>query len=69
MFKMSYNGSSIVDYNIVPVYDDKYNFLTGSITPNRPVAPIIGQNYFDMTLGRPIWWNGTDWVDATGTKI
>ena len=22
--------------------------------------------YFDTTLGKPIWFNGTDWVDANG---
>ena len=29
----------------------------------------IGVSYFDTTLGRPIWWNGTNWVDATGTTV
>jgi hypothetical protein len=23
--------------------------------------------YFDTTVGIPIWWNGTYWVDANGT--
>ena len=36
-------------------------------TANRPTATGVGQIYFDTTLGRPIWWNGTTWVDATGT--
>ena len=26
----------------------------------------IGQQAFDTTLGAPVWWNGKDWVDATG---
>lgn len=26
----------------------------------------IGFNYFDSTLGRPIWWNGSAWVDSLG---
>jgi hypothetical protein len=29
----------------------------------------IGQFYFDTTLGYPIWYDGTDWVDATGTVV
>lgn len=32
-------------------------------------SPEIGQNYFDTTLGKPIWFNGTNWVDATGTTV
>lgn len=28
-----------------------------------------GVQYFDETLGKPIWWNGTAWVDATGTAV
>ena len=49
------------------------NPLNGS-TANRPISTAIlptpiGQFYFDTTLGFPIWWNGTDWVDATGTVV
>lgn len=29
----------------------------------------IGRTYFDTSLGIPIWWNGTDWVDATGGVV
>lgn len=29
----------------------------------------IGYMYFDKTLNKPIWWNGTAWVDATGTTV
>lgn len=28
----------------------------------RPTQPVMGFYYFDTTLDRPIWWNGTDWV-------
>lgn len=37
------------------------------ITANRPIERLlVGQFYFDTTLGYPVWWDGTDWVDATG---
>jgi len=44
------------------------------VTANRPIENIqvplaIGQLYFDTTLGYPIWWDGADWVDATGTVV
>lgn len=28
-----------------------------------------GQMYLDQELGKPIWWNGTVWVDATGQSV
>ena len=47
--------------------------LSGT-TANRPLdniqAPIpIGQFYYDTTLDRPIWWNGTVWKKADGTTV
>jgi hypothetical protein len=29
----------------------------------------IGMYFFDTTNNKPVWWNGTNWVDATGTII
>lgn len=29
----------------------------------------VGQVTFSTVLGKPIWWNGTTWVDSTGTSI
>jgi hypothetical protein len=29
----------------------------------------IGIMYFDTTLGRPVWWGGAGWVDATGASV
>jgi hypothetical protein len=50
------------------------NPLSGT-TANRPVddnvqLPLpIGQYYFDTTIGRPIYWNGTNWINAAGTIV
>jgi len=38
-------------------------------TANRPGSPSTGGRYFDTDLGKPIWYDGTDWVDATGTIV
>lgn len=36
-------------------------------TSQRPTSGLfIGGYYFDTTLGWPVWWNGTTWVNATG---
>lgn len=36
---------------------------------SRPTTPQAGIFYFDTTLGKPIWGNGSAWVDATGTTV
>jgi hypothetical protein len=42
-------------------------------TADRPTTNLaIGQQYFDTDLGTtgiPIWWDGSDWVDATGAVV
>ena len=38
-------------------------------TAQRPSAPVAGQMFFDSTVGKPIWWSGTNWKDATGTNV
>lgn len=43
-------------------------FPTGS-TAARPTGPVTGQRFFDTTIGRPIWWNGTNWINAVGTIV
>lgn len=36
-------------------------------TQNRPSEFVTtGYKYFDTTLNKPIWWNGTKWVDYNG---
>lgn len=39
-------------------------------TANRPTLNrYIGLCYFDTTLNKPIWYNGSEWKDATGTTV
>jgi len=50
------------------------NLLKKGTTANRPTigANTYGFMYMDTTLdadGKPIWWNGTAWVDATGAVV
>ena len=42
--------------------------LSGS-TSDRPASIPTGSSYFDTTLNKPIWFNGSNWVDATGTVV
>ena len=38
-------------------------------TADRPTSAVIGQCYFDTDKNKPIWFNGTNWVDYTGANI
>jgi len=39
-------------------------------TTQRPIDKLLtGQQFFDTTLGYPIWWNGSKWVNYNGTAV
>jgi hypothetical protein len=38
-------------------------------TGERPVTPSIGWQFYDQSLGKPIWWDGATWRDATGGAV
>lgn len=54
------------------VVNRKYVTLNGPST-NRPTSSVVGQQYFDITLasgrGKTITWNGTGFVDGTGSYV
>ena len=56
-------------------HENKANPHSGSqpinsfTTANRPAGATTGYMGFDTDLGQPIWYSGTDWVDATGTIV
>src|SRR5690606_31708380 len=40
------------------------------LTSNRPTGVVdIGHEYFDTTISKPLYYNGTDWVDANGDAL
>lgn len=48
------------------VVNRRFVTLNGT-TANRPTSSILGQRYFDTTLGYPVYWNGSTWVRYDGT--
>ena len=48
------------------VVNRRYVNLNGT-TANRPRTSVMAQKYFDTTIGRPIYWNGSAWVDGAGS--
>lgn len=55
--------------NLFRIYDSGVWVQTyhGTST-NRPNG-VVGLCYFDETLKKPIWYDGSKWVDSTGTAV
>lgn len=59
-----------------PVYVKALN-MEGEYTSNiyaiptvaRPSIPLEGYTYYDTTLHKQVWYNGTNWVDAIGNSV
>lgn len=71
---MSSSDKSTLDTNTTNLNNHigdttKHDVWQSGNLASRPTDPIVGQRYFDTTLGKPIWYNGTNWVDATGTIV
>lgn len=66
---------STSNHNTAAVWRMSKQFgIKKDITANRPspASIDIGLLYLDTTLdsdGKPIWWNGTAWVDVTGATV
>lgn len=35
----------------------------------RPIVTTVGKMFYDTTLNKPIWFNGSIWKDAAGTEV
>ena len=62
-----------LNQNLRIYFNNLDSFLVAISTPqngataDRPTQNLqLGQFYFDTTLGYPVWWSGTYWVDALG---
>jgi len=63
--------------NALRLYFSQIDNFTGFLaqpisgtTAERPAVQLhTGQTFFDTTLNRPIWWNGTNWINASGTIV
>lgn len=69
-FEMSSGSVSSwgADADYVPLLARTPRYRDGA-TADRPGNPIKGEMFFDTDLGKPIWYNGTGWVDATGGSV
>lgn len=49
----------------------RITYIDRGETSNKPRTDAIqvGYLYFNTTINKPTWWNGTNWIDATGTVV
>src|SRR5690606_29928190 len=52
--------------NLKTYIEANYQPVISFPTAGRPLDVPVGFMGFDTDLGLPIWWNGTDWIDASG---
>jgi hypothetical protein len=61
-------------FNQVDSFTQGASIPASGTTAQRPITSVqvplqVGQYYYDTTLDRPIWWNGTVWKKADGTTV
>lgn len=64
----NYPFAYLENSNIVNNYRETLNKNIGN-TSNRPIEASKGFQYFDTTINKPIFWDGTKWIDATGATV
>lgn len=67
-FSPKYKKITAVSSGVLQYDSKNLQFTLSGNTGNRPSGAhiLLGQSYFDTTLGIPIWWNGSVWKNSTG---
>jgi hypothetical protein len=64
------NNALRLYFNQVDTFTQAASIPDAGKTADRPQdSLLVGQIFFDTTLGIPIWWNGTVWKNASGTTV
>jgi hypothetical protein len=64
------NNALRLYFNQIDNFTQNVTVPASGTTANRPTERLqVGQYYFDTTIGRPIWYNGTNWINAAGTVV
>jgi len=67
------NNALRLYFNQVDSFTQAASIPDSGTKTQRPTVNLpVGQQFFDTslgTVGKPIWWAGTKWVDATGTAV
>ena len=69
------SGSVLANYPVVKTQQGWFiqNLVGSTSTLNGLPASVgnltAGQPAFNTTVGKPVWWNGSHWIDATGATV
>lgn len=55
--------------NLLRIYNQGVWLQTYHGTSGQRPNGVVGLQYFDESLGKPIYYNGTKWVDANGEEV
>jgi hypothetical protein len=65
-------AQAFIPPNTIPsgagIFDPTSSTGAGATTA-RPVNVTVGAQFYDTTLGKPIWYSGSVWKDAVGTTV
>lgn len=62
------NKTKVINLNVDRIVLSGTWFDSG-ITSNRPTNVLVGFQYFDTIINKPIFWDGSKWIDATGATV
>lgn len=62
------NKTKVINLNVDRIILSGTWFDSG-ITSNRPTNVLVGFQYFDTTVNKPIFYDGSKWIDATGATV
>lgn len=64
------NNALRLYFNQIDSFNQAVSIPDAGATTQRPTKNLlVGQPFFDTTLGTPIWWTGSKWVNASGTTV
>lgn len=81
VFDMQSNGNMVyyaptgdfyiyLDVGQVFINDLRVKLHRSGTTAQRPTTgKFVGMEYYDTSLNKPVYWNGTAWKDAMGTTV
>jgi hypothetical protein len=70
LYQDQLNNALRLYFNQIDNFTQSVTVPSSGITADRPTERlVVGQYYFDTTVGLPIYWDGTNWIDAAGNVV
>lgn len=62
-------SNSAITSAVFRIMGDMENCIKADSGSERPAMKPVGYMFFDTSLNKPIWFNGSNWVDASGVSV